>query len=146
MARKTTTGKISDTSAPKAPPAANPPGHQTHGGYTPPSGPVTSVRQLIRTPNVAKGAISSYPTLEAYGAYLRKLSTIELHRHAIEEAHIVAIDDRDQLTRRLELEWSYHRGREGSVAAQAAPPHRGFTPEQMAKQEEQRKSMLKHLA
>lgn len=126
---------------------ASSPAHQTHGGYTPITGPISSVRQLVRGPNVAKGSIGSFPSQESYGKYLRGLTDTELHRHAIEEAHIVAIDDRERLIRRLEGEWSAHAMREpGNPLASQVPKRAAFTDEQVAKQEAIRKQLLGRLA
>lgn len=116
---------------------------QIHGAFTPIVGPITSVRQLIRSPNVAKGALGSFDSIEAYGSYLRGLSTADLHRHAIEEAHIVAIDDRDRLIRRLESEWSGQAIKEthGSLAT-SVPKRAPFTEKQIAAQEAIRRKLL----
>lgn len=127
--------------------ASSKPTHQTHGGYTPITGPITNVRQLIRGGNKARGSIGSFQSLASYSAYVKSLTTAELHRHAIEEAHIVAIDDRDRLIRRLESEWSAHNAREADSSVVASIPKRsGFTAEQRAAQEAIRKKLLGHRA
>lgn len=144
--RKTATGATPATSKASTATVATSPTHQTHGGFTPIAGPITSVRQLIRTPNVAKGAIGGFPTLQAYSGYLKGLSTVDLHRHAIEEAHIVAIDNRDQLIRRLETEWSGHNLNEANGVVRQVPKREPFTSEQIAAQEALRRKMLGHRA
>jgi hypothetical protein len=75
--------------------------HQIDGAYIPITGPITNARQLIRGRNVARGAIESFETLASYTAHLRKLTLAELHRHAVEDARVVPIDDSERLIRRL---------------------------------------------
>lgn len=124
------------------------PSHQTHGGYTPKSGPIRSIRDLaLRTGAMRRTAIGAFPTLQAYAQHIRSLNKAELDRHAIEEAHIVPIDDKEGLYRRLENEWSAHNLREpNSTVAAALPKREPFTAEQTAKQEEIRKKLLGPLA
>lgn len=118
--------------------------HQTHGGYTPINGPVLTVQQLVRGPNISKGKIGSFETAATYVNYLKTLSTAELHRHAIDEAHIVAIDDRDRLIKRLEAEWTGVISREASGGVNKNVPKRApFSPEQVKAQEKIRKALLK---
>lgn len=127
---------------------AKQPTHQTHGGYTPKSGPIHSVRDLaLRTGAMRRTAIGAFPTLQTYAQHIRSLNKAELDRHAIEEAHIVPIDDKDGLYRRLENEWSAHNLREpNSSVAAALPKREPFTSDQIAKQEAIRKKLLGPLA
>lgn len=138
------TGALPDSTAT----TAKQPTHQTHGGYTPKSGPIRSVRDLaLRTGAMRRTAIGAFPTLQAYATFVRGLNKAELDRHAIEEAHIVPIDDKEGLYRRLENEWSAHNLREpNSSVAAALPKREPFTDEQMAKQEVIRKKLLGPLA
>ena len=117
--------------------------HQTHGGYTPINGPVLTVQQLVRGPNISRSSIGSFETAAAYVSYLKTLSTAELHRHAVDEAHIVAIDDRDRLIKRLEVEWTGINAREATGGMNKhVPKSKPFTPEQHAEQAEIRKKLL----
>ena len=118
--------------------------HQTDGMYVPITGPITNVRQLIRgNRNVAKGSIESFATLSDYTAYLRKLTTAERNRHAVEDARVVPIDDKERLIRRLENNWTEVAGRERSRMGESVLPARpGFTDEQKAAQEAIRRRML----
>lgn len=138
MSRKTKSATQNQATASSASPT-----HQTHGGYTPISGPITNVRQLVRGGNRAQGSIGSFPSLSAYSSYIRGLTTAELHRHAIEEAHIVAIDDRERLIKRLEGEWGAHNAREADSTVRMSVPKRpAFSQEQIAAQEAIRKKLL----
>lgn len=120
---------------------------QTHGAVTPLTGPVTSVSQLINGGvNVAKGSAGSFETLGEYTAYLRKLSLADLHRHAVEDARIVPIDDRDRLIRRLETEWTATAAKYPGRLGQTIPQRKPFTAEQIAKQDEIRRNLLKGVA
>ncbi len=120
------------------------PSHQTHGGYTPITGPILTAHQLLRSRNIGKGSIGSFETAAAYVEYLKKLSTADLHRHAIDEAHIVAIDDRNALIKRLEAEWTGITAREATGGTPKGFPQRvPFTPEQLAAQAEIREKLLK---
>lgn len=126
--------------------ATNPgePKHQTHGGYTPLTGPVLSASQLYRTKNVAKGSPGAFPSMQAYGAWLRDLSMADLHRHAVEEAHIVAIDDRERLIKRLEAEWTGANAREGEGnLTRTIPKREPYSAEQLAELERLKQQMLK---
>lgn len=80
------------------------PRHQTHGAILP-TGPISSVSQLSGRP-VARGSIGSFNSIAEYRGYLEGLTLGELHRHAVEEAKIVPIDDRSRLIRRLEGEYT----------------------------------------
>lgn len=98
------------------------PKHQTHGAGVP-TGPISSVSQLIGR-SMARGSISSYDTLADYSAFLNTLSLGELHRHAVEEAKIVPIDDRNRLIRRLEGEWGAFASKvPGNPRVQAMKPN-----------------------
>jgi hypothetical protein len=94
--------------------------------------------------NVAKGSAGSFETLAAYTTYLRGLSLNDLHRHAVEDARIVPIDDRDRLIRRLETEWTATASRyPGRNPANNAIPRRvPFTHEQMEAQAALRRQAL----
>ena len=117
--------------------------HQTHGAYTPLSGPITNVSQLTNGgKNVAQGSIGSFETMAEYTAYLKTLSLAQLHRHAVEEAKIVPIDDRDRLIRRLETQWTSTASRYPGRAGSAIPSRQPFTAEQIAKQEALRNKLL----
>lgn len=128
--------------APEAAPTPPTPSHQTHGGFTPTTGSVRNARQLLRGPTVAKGSIGSFKTLEAYSSYLRGLNDAQLSKHAIEEAHIVAIDDRNRLIKRLEGEWSGHAIHEPNSELARIPQRPPFTDEQLAKQAAIKKQLL----
>lgn len=121
--------------------------HTTHGGYTPIDEPIVTAQQLLRRGRGSSvgGSIGSFETRADYRAYLEKLNTAELHRHAIDEAHIVAIDDRERLIKRLENEWSGIRAKESITGNTAKVPVQrpGFTPQQMAEQEKLRQQLLK---
>ena len=115
--------------------------HQTHGGYTPITGGITNVAQLYRkTGHVVKGSPVSFGSVDEYRDYLLTLNLSELHRHAVEQAHVVPIDDRARLIRRLENQWSETCAREGR--ALAIPKRVPFSPEQTAKQEAIRRQLL----
>lgn len=117
---------------------------QTHGAM-PQNGAISSVGQLIRGPNVSRGSVGTFATLDEYRAYLNTLSLGALHRHALEEVKIVPIDDRNRLIRRLEGEWgalaarSVGRGRDGFQP----PQPKLFTQEQTDAQEAIRRKLLK---
>jgi hypothetical protein len=101
------------------------------------------VRQLTRGRNVARNSIESFETLASYTDYLRKLPPAELHRHAVEEARIVPIDDSQRLIRRLENNWTEVAARERGRLGKGLPPQKPrFTDEQLAKQEAIRRRML----
>ena len=78
--------------------------HQTHGAM-PITGPIMSVADLVRG-GAAKGSVESFSDLGSYSKYLNTLTLGDLHRHAVEEARIVPIDDRNRLIHRLEGEYS----------------------------------------
>lgn len=124
--------------------AAPSPKHQTDGSYTPITGPITSVRQLVRGGrSVAKGSVESFSSLDTYTTYLRKLTTAELHRHALEAANIVPIDDSSRLIRRLENNWTEISARErGRLGESSIPKRADFTQEQKEAQENLRRKML----
>jgi hypothetical protein len=118
--------------------------HQTHGAITPLSGPVTNVSQIVNGGrNVAKGSSGSFTCLADYTAYLKTLALHDLHRHAVEDARIVPIDDRERLIRRLEVQWTTvaarNPGRMGSVIPIRAP----FSKEQIDAQNEIRNKLLR---
>lgn len=121
--------------------------HITHGAYTPIDEPIVSAHQLLRRGRGSNtgGSIGSFETRAEYRKYLETLNTAELHRHAIDEAHIVAIDDRERLIKRLENEWSGIRAKVSATGNTGkTPPQRpGFTPQQMAEQEKIRAQLLK---
>ncbi len=130
--------------APIAAQTNSPTTHQTHGGYTPITGPITTAQQLYRGPKIAKSSIGSFSSIESYGAHIRTLPIAELHRHAIDDAHIVAIDDRDRLIKRLESQWTESHARETQGGASAGVPKRmPFSTEQKAKQDEIRNKLLR---
>lgn len=110
--------------------------HQTHGAITPMNGPITNVNQLTGRSSVAKGSAGSFAVLKDYTAHLRTLSNADLHRHAIEDAHIVPIDDRERLIRRLEGEWTTVAGRLPAHRAAINAANPTFSAEQMAVQDE----------
>lgn len=138
-------GSPATATLPVAQTAGNVPSkHQTDGMYVPITGPITNVRQLTRgNRNVAKGSIESFGSLTDYTAYLRHLTSAELNRHAVEEARVVPIDDKDRLIRRLENNWTEVAARERSrMGENVLPPRPGFTDEQKAAQEAIRRRML----
>ena len=120
------------------------PKHQTDGAYIPITGPITNVRQLTRgNRNVAKGSIESFGALSDYTSYLRKLTAAELHCHAVEDARVVPIDDKERLIRRLENNWTEVSARERSRNGETVIPQRSnFTEEQRVAQENLRRKML----
>ncbi len=148
---KETNGALASSSAtPKVTPTAAPsvsPSRSTHGGYIPLSSAeqYTSAEQLLRrTSNIARGTIGSFETLAAYTTYLNSLNSADLHRHAVDEAHIVAIDDRKRLIKRLEQEWSGVRAKEAVAGPRGhIPPRPGFTQEQREAQEAIKVKLLK---
>ncbi len=118
--------------------------HTTHGGYTPIVGPITNARQLIGGKNIGKGSVGSFETLASYNRYLKSLTNAQLHRHAIDEARIVAIDDRERLIKRLEAEWTGVTAREAAGSSGKQIPKRpGFTAKQLAVQAELKEKLLK---
>ena len=106
--------------------------HQAHGAILP-SGPILSVSQLTAGRSRALGSVGSFDTLDQYKNYLGSLSLGALHRHAVEEAKIVPIDDRSRLIRRLESEWSATASRSGSRKVASIPQPVQYTAEQTAK-------------
>lgn len=137
------TVKTGCPAAPKRHPAVG--SHQTHGAYIPLTGSITNVSQLTNGGrNVAKGSAGSFETLGEYSTYLRGLSLHDLHRHAVEDARIVPIDDRDRLIRRLETEWTSTASRyPGRNPANTIPQRKPFTREQMEAQAELRRKALR---
>ncbi len=110
-------------------------GRQTHGALTSMSGPITSVSQLTNGGrSVAKGSVGSFETLGDYTSYLRTLATHELHRHAVAEARIVPIDDRERLIRRLETAWTAASAKYPGHTAAVIPSRQPFTKEQIEAQ------------
>lgn len=128
--------------APRRSPAV---GHQTHGAVTLMSGPITNVSQLVNGGrNVAKGSVGSFETMAEYGSYLRGLSLHDLHRHAVEDARMVPIDDRDRLIRRLETEWTATAARyPGRANSNPIPARTPFTREQIEAQAAIKNRLLK---
>jgi hypothetical protein len=118
--------------------------HQTHGAVLPSDARITSVDQLIgRTRHTAKGAIGSFDTIEEYHGYLNTLTLHELHRHAVEEAKIVPIDDRNRLIRRLESEYTAIAARIPGRKANIIPQPKSYSQEQNDKMEELKRKMLR---
>ncbi len=116
-------------------------GHQTHGAVTSIRGPITSVQQLVNQGrSIAKGSSASFATLAEYRAHLNTLDLRELHRHAIEDAKQVPIDDRQRLIRRLETQWTATAARTGRVQIPARVP---FTQEQIDAQNELKNRLLR---
>lgn len=105
------------------------PARQTHG-MSIPTGPIQSVGELIAGRGTARGSVASFDTLGEYTKYLHNLSLGELHRHALEEAKIVPIDDRGRLIRRLEGEW-------GAFAARLPANRRPQAPQPVVMTEQQ---------
>ncbi len=133
--------KVGCPAAPRRSPAV---GHQTHGAIIPTTGPITSVSQLINGGrNVAKGSAGSFETLAEYSTYLRGLSLHDLHRHAVEDARTVPIDDRERLIRRLETEWTATAARYPGRPGSTIPSRKPFTAEQIAAQTAIRNKLLK---
>lgn len=97
----------------------------------------------MRSPNVAKGSIGSFTTLASYTEHLRGMTSAELHRHAVEEAHVTPIDDRARLVRRLESNWTEVASRELFAAGKSNIPSRpAMSADQVKAQEELRRKML----
>ncbi len=114
---------------------------QTHGAVTA-NGPITTVAQLINGGrNIAKGAVGSFASLEDYTEYLRSLDTHALHRHSVNEARLVPIDDRERLIRRLETAWTTTASRHPARVA-AIPARKPFTEAQLSAQEAVRHQVL----
>lgn len=87
--------------------------------------------ELLGKP-VAKGSVGTFDTLETYSSYVQNLTQGELHRHAIEEAHIVPIAERSRLIRRLESEYTAIASRTPQHrAAVAVQQPKGYSQEQM---------------
>lgn len=108
------------------------------------NGPVTNVSQLTNGGrNIAKGSSGSFTTLAAYTSHLKTLALHELRRHAIEDARIVPIDDRDRLIRRLETQWTTTAAKQPWRAANAAPARVPFTQAQLEAQAEIRNRLLR---
>jgi len=116
---------------------AKQPAHQAHGAVTIlGNGPITNVAQLTRSAqSVSKASMSHYTTMADYTAYLRGLSTSELHRHAVEEAKLVPIDDKERLIKRLQTEWT-------ATARVVVPRSSRFTQEQIDAQNAIRRQLL----
>ncbi len=127
------------------PVAPSRPAHQTHGAFTPISGPVTNVSQLTNGGrNTAKGSAGSFTSMDEYGDYLRGLSTADLHSHAVNDARLVPIDDRDRLIKRLETAWTATAARyPGRAAHQPIPSRQPFSREQVEAQEAIRRSLIR---
>lgn len=103
--------------------------HQTHGAIIP-SGPISSVGQLI-SGRATKASIGSFETLDNYKTYINNLALGELRQHAIEEARIVPVEDRNRLIRRLESEWSALAARSPGRKPMLIPAPIQYTEEQM---------------
>jgi hypothetical protein len=126
-----------------SPSTDNLPARQTDGAYVPITGPIRSVRDLMRGPNMAKGSIGTFTTLAAYTEHLRGLTQGQLHLHAVEEARVTPIDDRDRLIRRLEKNWTEVAARELNAQGRSHIPQRQpMSAEQVKAQEELRRKML----
>lgn len=135
----------SSTTPPAAPAPITPSRkkHQIDGSYIPLTGPITSVHQLTRRQGAIAGSIGSFETLAAYTEHLRGMTLAQLHVHAVEEAHVVPIDDESRLIRRLENNWTEVNARERGRQGKALPVQgQRFTDEQLAKQAAIRKRML----
>jgi hypothetical protein len=115
--------------------------HQTHGAITPITGPITSVDQIYRRDNVAKGSISSFGSLSDYSDFLHTLTMSDLHKHSVEQAKVVPIDDRNRLIRRLENQWSEVCAKEGRAAP--IPKRDPFSAKQVAAQDEIKRKLLR---
>ena len=115
------------------------------GQYTPPTGPITNVSQLINGGrNAAKGSAGSFESMGEYTTHLRGLSLHDLHRHALEDVRIVPIDDRDRLIRRLETEWTATAARyPGRRVNQPIPQRVPFSAAQMEAQADIKRKILK---
>lgn len=117
--------------------------HVAHGAVFPRTGPINSVAQLLGR-NVAKGAVGSFSTMEEYKAYLNTLTPAQLRDHAIEEARIVPIEDRNRLIRRLEGEYTAFAARTPARrGAPAIPQPKPYSAEQHEKLAALRKQMLR---
>lgn len=132
------------TSAPKAKTAAASsfPSQQTHGALLP-SGPITSVSQLTRGRSQAKGAIGSFDTVQDYGQYLNGLTLGALHRHAVEEARVVPIDNRERLIRRLEGEFTSLAAKSPGYVPKSIPQPPQYTQEQLDRLDAIRNKLLR---
>ncbi len=118
--------------------------HQTHGAVTPLTGAINNVSQLTNSGhNIAKGSAGSFATLGAYTSYLKTLDLHSLHKHAIEDARIVPIDDRERLIRRLETAWTATSARYPGRAVNAIPARVPFTQEQLEAQAEIKNRLLR---
>ena len=116
--------------------------HQTHGAVLP-RGPIMSVGQLIGGGTAIAGSMGSFETLQDYRNHIDKLSLGALHRHALEEAKIVPIDDRNRLIRRLETEWTATVRRSPGFNQPPIPQPKPFTKEQTEAQEAIRNKILR---
>ncbi len=117
--------------------------HQTHGGYTPPTGPITNVSQLYnKGQNIGQGEAGSFSSMADYTRYLRSLSLHEIRSHAIKEK-IVPIDDTERLIRRLETQWTSSSNRYPGRSGNTIPARQPFSREQIEAQEKMRSQMLK---
>lgn len=97
---------------------------------TPLTGAISSVSQLVNGGrSIAKGSSASFQTLASYTAHLRTLDLHSLRRHALEDARIVPIDDRERLIRRLEVQWTTTAARQPG-RGNAIPTRPPFTQEQ----------------
>lgn len=137
-----TVAEVICPAAPRRNPGGTTQAHQTHGAVTPLSGSITSVNQLINGGrSIAKGASASFSSLSSYTAHLKTLSLHELRRHALEDARIVPIDDRERLIRRLETQWTTTAARQtGRTSAPARVP---FTQEQLDAQQAIKNQLLR---
>ena len=88
-------------------------------------------------------SVGHYETLDDYRTFLGTLNLHELHRHAVEEAKIVPIDDRNRLIRRLEGEYTAIAARTPGRGVSAITQPKPYTAEQNAKLEELKKKLLR---
>lgn len=91
---------------------------------------ITSVNELLGRRAATAGTIASFESLASYTKYLNGLTLGALHRHAVEEAKLVPIDDRSRLIRRLEGEWTSVNARYPGRKPAAIPQFKPFTKEQ----------------
>lgn len=98
------TPSVSDVTASQSSPSPETaaPSKQTHGAVK----PIKTVNDLLARRGVGHSSVGSFNTIGEYRAFLDNMTTASLHRHAVEDAGIVPIDDRGRLIRRLETEWS----------------------------------------
>lgn len=111
------------------------PAMQEANGRAVPQQRITSVNELLGRRAATSGTIASFESLASYTDYLKGLTLGALHRHAIDEAKLVPIDDRNRLIRRLEGEWTSISARYPGRKAATIPQPKLYTPEQLAAQQ-----------